>query len=46
MVKTKQMKIKNITFYFYNLINIRDFDPKMLKLDKNHQWTLTISQKT
>ena len=29
------MTIKNRTYYFYNgLINIKDFDPKLLKLDK------------
>ena len=34
MVTTKQMNIKNRTYYFYNdLINIKDFDPKMLNLD-------------
>ena len=32
---TKQMNIKNRTYYFYNdLINIKDWDPKLLKLDK------------
>ena len=32
---TKQMNIKSRTYYFYNdLINIKDFDPKLLKLDK------------
>ena len=32
---TKQMHIKNRTYYFYNdLINIKNFDPNMLKLDK------------
>ena len=32
---TKQMNIKNRTYYFYNdLINIKDFDSKLLKLDK------------
>ena len=31
----KQMNIKNRTYYFYNdLINIKDFDLKLLKLDK------------
>ena len=36
MVTTKQVNIKNRTYYFYNdLINIKDFDPKLLKLDKN-----------
>ena len=30
------MNIKNRTYYFYNdLINIKDVDPKLLKLDKN-----------
>ena len=32
---TKQMNIKNKTYYFHNdLINIKNFDPKLLKLDK------------
>ena len=35
---TKQLNIKNRTYYFYNeLINIKDFDPRLLKLDKKHQ---------
>ena len=35
MVTTKQLKVKNRIYYFYNdLINIKDFDPKLLKLDK------------
>ena len=35
MVTTKQLNIENRTYYFYNdLINIKDFDPKLLKLDK------------
>ena len=35
MVTTKQLNIKNRTYYFYNdLINIKDFDPRLLKLDK------------
>ena len=35
MVTTKQLNIKNRTYYFYNdLINIKDFDPSLLKLDK------------
>ena len=38
MVTTKQMNITNRTYYFYNgLINIKDFDPKLLKLDKKLQ---------
>ena len=36
MVITKQMNIKNRTYYFYNdLIKLFDFDQNMLKLDKN-----------
>ena len=32
---TKQIDIKNRTYYFYNdLINIKNFDPGILKLDK------------
>ena len=37
MVTTKQINLKNMTYYFYNdLINIKDFDPKLLKLDKKY----------
>ena len=32
---TKQIDIKNRTYYFHNdLINIENFDPNILKLDK------------
>ena len=32
----KEVNIKNKTYYFYNdLINIKDFDARMLKLEKN-----------
>ena len=35
MAITKQMNIKNRTYYFYNdLINIAEFDKRLLKLDK------------
>ena len=35
----KQIDIKNRTYYFYNdLINIENFDPSMLKLDKKKQF--------
>ena len=35
MGNTKQINIKNRTYYFYNdLINIKDFDSSLLKLDK------------
>ena len=31
----KQLNIKNRTYYFYNgIINLEDFDPSLLKLDK------------
>ena len=33
------MNIKNTSYYFYNdLINIKDFDARLLKLDKKHQY--------
>ena len=35
MGKTKQMNIKNRTYYFYNdQINLKDFDARLLKIDK------------
>ena len=35
MVTTKQMNIKNKTYYFYDgMVNIKKFDPNLLKLDK------------
>ena len=35
MAITKQMNIKNRTYYFYNdLIKLSDFDPNMLKPDE------------
>ena len=35
MTVNKQMNIKNRTYYFYNdLIQLFDFDPNMLNLDK------------
>ena len=35
MVIAKQINIKNRTYYFYHdLIDIKDFDPKLLKLNK------------
>ena len=35
MVTTKQINIKNRTYYFYDdMVNIKDFDPSLLKLDK------------
>ena len=38
-----QMSIKNRTYYFYNdLINIKDFNGKLLKLDKKTSMGLVI----
>ena len=35
MGEVKQMNIKNLTYYFYNdMINIKNFDPILLKIDK------------
>ena len=43
MTTTRQMNIKNRTYYFYNdLINIKDFDSKLLKLDKKTSMGLNI----
>ena len=36
MGNIKQMNIKNCTFYFFNdMINMKDFDPNLLKIEKN-----------
>ena len=35
MGETKQINIKNRTYYFYNdIINLKNFDAKLLKIDK------------
>ena len=35
MGKTKQINIKNRTYYFYNdQIDLKDFDARLLKVDK------------
>ena len=40
---TKQLNIKNRTYYFYNdSINVKNFDPKLLKLDKNQSTDINI----
>ena len=37
MGTVKQINIKNQTYYFYNdMINIKNFDPILLKLTENH----------
>ena len=36
MGNIKQIYIKNRTYYFFNaIINIKDFDSSLLKIDKN-----------
>ena len=43
MVTTKQLSIKNRTYYFCNnLINLKDFDPSLLKLDKESSMDINI----
>ena len=40
---TKQLNIKNRTYYFWNdLINLKDFDPSLLKLDKKSSMDINI----
>ena len=40
---TKQLNIKKRTYYFWNnLINLKDFDPKLLKLDKKSSMDISI----
>ena len=37
MEETKQINIKNRTYYFYNVItDLKNFNAKLLKIDKNH----------
>ena len=43
MVTTKQLNIKSRTYYFWNdLINLRDLNPKLLKLDKKSSMDISI----
>ena len=43
MVTTKQLNIKNRIYYFWNhLINLKDFDPNLLKLDKKSSMDISI----
>ena len=36
MRRIKDINIKNRTYYFYNdMVNIKDFDSKLMKIDKN-----------
>ena len=41
MGEVKQINIKNQTYYFYNdIIDLKNFDARLLKVDKNHTKTL------
>ena len=43
MGKIKQINIKNRTYYFYNdQINLKDFDARLLKVDKKDQKEIDI----
>ena len=43
MEKVKQINIKNRTYYFYNdMINIKDFDARLLKTDKKSYKNISI----
>ena len=43
MVTTKQLNIKNRTYYLYDdLINLKDFDPSLLKLDRKSSMDISI----
>ena len=40
---TKELNIKNRTYYFYvDIINIKDFDPSLLKLDKKSSMDISV----
>ena len=43
MGEVKQIDIKNRTYYFFNdMINIKDFDPNLLKIDKKSSKNIDI----
>ena len=43
MTATKELNIKNKTYYFWNdLINLKDFNPELLKLDKKESININI----
>ena len=43
MKVVKQIDIKNLTYYFYNdMINIKNFDPILLKLDRKSYKDISI----
>ena len=44
MGNIKQINIKNRTYYFFDdMINIRDFDPNLLKISKKSYKTLVFT---
>ena len=43
MEETKQINIKNQTYYFYNdIVDLKDFDAKLLKTDKKSNKNIDI----
>ena len=43
MTTTKELNIKNKTYYFWNdLTNLKDFNPELLKLDKTESININI----
>ena len=43
MEETKQINIKNQTYYFYNdIVDLKDFDAKLLKTDKKSYKSIDI----
>ena len=36
MGEVKQIMIKNRTYYFYDMINLKDFESGLLKIDQKH----------
>ena len=36
MVEVKQINNKNRTYYFYNIINLKDFDARLWKVEKKY----------
>ena len=44
MANTKEINIKNRTYYFFDdMINIKEFDPNLLKQTKSHTKTLVFT---
>ena len=43
MRNIKQINVENHTYLFFNdVINIKDFDPSLIKIDKNHTKVLVL----